>query len=144
MIKMNANLLKTALYVCAFAAAGLPAWAGPLQRADVAGEPAWVLGVASVPSAEPEILRRVAGVVEQELGHLALCDSAGRMCHGVSCQKFQVVAVVGELLPVDRIEELNPVDRIDWLGALDRVNLPNLASGIEGPCQSVSVYETIL
>jgi hypothetical protein len=43
MIKMNANLLKTALYVCAFAAAGLPAWAGPLQRADVAGEPAWVL-----------------------------------------------------------------------------------------------------
>src|ERR1019366_4286954 len=37
MIKMNANLLKTALYVCAFAAAGLPAWAGPLQRADVAG-----------------------------------------------------------------------------------------------------------
>ena len=43
MIKMNANLLKTALYVCAFAAAGLPAWAGPLQRTDVAGEPAWVL-----------------------------------------------------------------------------------------------------
>src|ERR1039458_5780763 len=41
MIQMNANLLKTALYVCAFAAAGLPAWAGPLQRADVAGETAW-------------------------------------------------------------------------------------------------------
>ena len=40
---MNANLLKTVLYVCAFATAGLPAWAGPLQRADVAGEPAWVL-----------------------------------------------------------------------------------------------------
>src|ERR1039458_7888595 len=38
---MNANLLKTVLYVCAFATAGLPVWAGPLQRADVAGEPAW-------------------------------------------------------------------------------------------------------
>ena len=40
---MNANLLKTALCICGFAAAGLPAWAGPLQRADVPAEPAWVL-----------------------------------------------------------------------------------------------------
>jgi hypothetical protein len=42
---MNANLLKTAFYLCGFAAAGLPAWAGPLQRADVSADPAWVLHV---------------------------------------------------------------------------------------------------
>ena len=42
---MNANLLKTAFYVCGLAAAGLPAWAGPLQRADVPADPAWVLHV---------------------------------------------------------------------------------------------------
>src|ERR1039457_7495595 len=40
---MNANLLRTALYACALTAAGLPAWAGPFQRADVPAEPAWVL-----------------------------------------------------------------------------------------------------
>jgi hypothetical protein len=40
---MIANLLKTALCVCGLVAAGLPAWAGPLQRADVAADPAWVL-----------------------------------------------------------------------------------------------------
>ena len=39
------TLLKTALCVCGFAAAGLPASAGPLQRADVPAEPAWVLHV---------------------------------------------------------------------------------------------------
>ena len=40
---MNANLLRTALYACALTAAGLPAWAGPFQRADVPADPAWVL-----------------------------------------------------------------------------------------------------
>ena len=40
---MNTKLLKTALYACGLAVAGLPAWAGPLQRADVPAEPAWVL-----------------------------------------------------------------------------------------------------
>jgi hypothetical protein len=42
---MNTNLLRTALCACGLAAAGLPAFAGPLQRADVTGEPAWVLHV---------------------------------------------------------------------------------------------------
>jgi hypothetical protein len=40
---MKANFLRIALYVCGFAAAGLPAWAGPLQRTDVPADPAWVL-----------------------------------------------------------------------------------------------------
>jgi hypothetical protein len=40
---MNANLLKTALYVCGLVAAGLPAWAGPLQRTDVSADPTWVV-----------------------------------------------------------------------------------------------------
>src|ERR1019366_4619407 len=42
---MNANLLRTALYACALTAAGLPAWAGPFQRADVPADSAWVLHV---------------------------------------------------------------------------------------------------
>jgi len=42
---MNANLLRIALYAGGLAAAGLPALAGPLQRADVPAEPAWVLHV---------------------------------------------------------------------------------------------------
>lgn len=42
-IQMNVNLLRTALYACGFAAAGLPVFAGPLQRADVAAEPAWIV-----------------------------------------------------------------------------------------------------
>ena len=42
---MNTKLLRTSLYVCGLAAAGLPVWAGPLQRADVPAEPAWVLHV---------------------------------------------------------------------------------------------------
>jgi hypothetical protein len=40
---MNTNLFKAALWVCGFAAAGLPAWAAPLQQKDVPAEPAWVL-----------------------------------------------------------------------------------------------------
>jgi hypothetical protein len=36
---MNPNLLKTALGACGFVVAGLTAFAGPLQRADVAAEP---------------------------------------------------------------------------------------------------------
>ena len=40
---MNANLWRTALYVSSLVIGGLPAWAGPLQRADVPAEPAWVL-----------------------------------------------------------------------------------------------------
>ena len=42
---MNTKLLKIALYACGLAAVGLSAWAGPLQRADVPAEPAWVLHV---------------------------------------------------------------------------------------------------
>jgi len=40
---MNTNLLKSALCLCAVIAAGAPAGAGPLQRADVPAEPVWVL-----------------------------------------------------------------------------------------------------
>ena len=40
---MNANFLKTALYACGLIAAGFPGFAGPLQRGDVAAEPAWVV-----------------------------------------------------------------------------------------------------
>ena len=40
---MNANFLRTALCACGLAAVGLPAFAGPLQRANVPAEPAWVL-----------------------------------------------------------------------------------------------------
>ena len=40
---MNANLLRTALYACGFAVAGLSGLAGPLQRADVAAEPTWLV-----------------------------------------------------------------------------------------------------
>jgi hypothetical protein len=43
LIQMNVNLLVTALFACGLAAAGLPAFAGPLQRADVAAEPAWIV-----------------------------------------------------------------------------------------------------
>jgi len=42
---MIAGLLKAALFAGGLAAAGLPAFAGPLQRADVPAEPAWVLHV---------------------------------------------------------------------------------------------------
>jgi len=42
---MNAKLLNTALCACGLAAAGLTAFAGPFQRADVAAEPVWVLHV---------------------------------------------------------------------------------------------------
>jgi hypothetical protein len=42
---MNVNFLRTAFYACGLAAAGLPALAGPFQRADVAAEAAWVVHV---------------------------------------------------------------------------------------------------
>jgi len=42
-IRMNANHLRTALLACGLAAARLAAFAGPLQRADVAAEPTWVV-----------------------------------------------------------------------------------------------------
>jgi hypothetical protein len=42
---MKAAFLEIVLYVCGFAAAGLPAGAGPLQRADVPAKLAWVLHV---------------------------------------------------------------------------------------------------
>ncbi len=42
---MNANLFRNALCACGLVAAGLPAFAGPLQRADVAAEPTLVLHV---------------------------------------------------------------------------------------------------
>jgi hypothetical protein len=42
---MNANLLRTAWCFCAVTAAGLSVLSGPLQRADVAAEPAWVVHV---------------------------------------------------------------------------------------------------
>jgi hypothetical protein len=44
-MQMNVNFLKTAFYACGLAAAGLPALAGPFQRADVAAEAAWVVHV---------------------------------------------------------------------------------------------------
>ena len=40
---MKTNVLKTTLFVCALAGAAWPLLAGPLQRADVAADPAWVL-----------------------------------------------------------------------------------------------------
>jgi len=42
---MSANFLRTAFCACGLAAVGLPAFAGPLQRADVPAEPSWVLHV---------------------------------------------------------------------------------------------------
>lgn len=42
---MNTELLRTALCACGLVAAGLTAFAGPLQRADVAAEPSLVLHV---------------------------------------------------------------------------------------------------
>ena len=42
---MNVNLWKTVLCAGGLAVAGLPAFPGPLQRADVPAEPAWVLHV---------------------------------------------------------------------------------------------------
>jgi hypothetical protein len=44
-MQMNVNFLRTAFYACGLAAAGLPALAGPFQRADVAAEAAWVVHV---------------------------------------------------------------------------------------------------
>jgi hypothetical protein len=40
---MNANLLKAAFYTGGLIATAIPALAGPLQRADVAAEPAWLV-----------------------------------------------------------------------------------------------------
>jgi len=42
---MNANLLRTSLYICGLVAAAWPAWAGPLQRADVSADPTWAVHV---------------------------------------------------------------------------------------------------